>query len=75
VRIKLNDGPDLLVKATLAEVTAALNAATQANEPIVVNLPSGTFELNPGQVVSLAEEQQGLVENGQERRVREPEPA
>jgi hypothetical protein len=56
VRIKLDEGPDLVIRASLAEVTEALSTALKSGEPIRVKIPDGTFELRPERVVSVTNE-------------------
>ena len=56
VRIKLEEGPDLLIRATLTEVTSALAAAHESGEALPVKTSNGTFELKPERVLSVTTE-------------------
>src|SRR4051812_3463809 len=64
VLIKLDEGPDLVLHASLADVTEALSAALKSGDRIRVNVPDGTFELNPNRVVSVTTEPDQPEENG-----------
>jgi hypothetical protein len=64
VRIKLNDGPELVLRAALADVMESLAISLKSGEPFRVKLPEGTFELEPGRVVSVTLDQNLVGENG-----------
>ena len=66
IRIRLADGREVLVQATLDELEAALRAARERNQLVRVEQPDGTVvAISPEAVETLQEDQQaaaGLAE-------------
>ena len=75
VRIKLDEGPDLVIRASLGEVSETLAAALKSGEPIRVKIPDGTFELRPERVVSVTNEPEPAEANGAQSAPRRAVPA
>jgi hypothetical protein len=57
VRIKLSDGTEMLVEATLDELTKALRAASETGDVLKIEQPDGrVIAVTPQAVETLAEE-------------------
>jgi Asp-tRNA(Asn)/Glu-tRNA(Gln) amidotransferase B subunit len=66
VRIKLNDGTEMIVEATIDELTTAMRAATESGDVVKIKQPDGrVIAITPQAVEMLQEEpeaQAGLAE-------------
>lgn len=56
VRLKLSDGPDVILDADIGAVRDALRVGLTHNEPIQVETSRGAVVVNPQRVVLLVEE-------------------
>jgi hypothetical protein len=55
VRLKMDQGPDLVFLADIDEVNRAFQAALDGNEPMKVTTPNGAVAVNPHRVLYLEE--------------------
>ncbi|MDX6697694.1 MAG: hypothetical protein QOE65_1091 [Solirubrobacteraceae bacterium] len=65
VRMKLDEGPDLLVQASLRDATNALEAALDANELLQIHTSNGRVAVNPHRVLYLEEEESEVGQEAQ----------
>ena len=56
VRLKMDEGPNVVILASLDEVNRAFQAALDANEPLQVQTSDGVVAVNPQRVLYLQEE-------------------
>jgi hypothetical protein len=56
VRLNMDQGPNLVILASLDEVNRAFQAALDSNEPLQVETPDGRVAVNPRRVLFLQEE-------------------
>ncbi|HKF79770.1 MAG TPA: hypothetical protein VKB17_02980 [Thermoleophilaceae bacterium] len=61
VRLKMDQGPNLVILASLDEVNRAFQAALDSNEPLKVETPDGVVAVNPQRVLYLEEEAEGAL--------------
>jgi len=61
VRLKLRDGPNVVILGSLDEVNGAFQSALDSNEPLLVQTPDGLVAVNPQQVLYLREESEGAL--------------
>lgn len=67
VRIKLNDGTEMLVQATLDELTKALRAATERADVLKIEQPDGRVIAVTPQAVETIQEEPEAAEALRER--------
>jgi hypothetical protein len=60
VRLKMDQGPNLVLLESLDEVNRVFRAALEENEPIKVQTPDGVVAVNPHRVLYLEEEPEGV---------------
>jgi len=59
VRIKLSDGTEVIVEATVDEMTKAMKAATETGTVVKIEQPAGTiFAISPQAIETIQEEPQ-----------------
>jgi hypothetical protein len=57
IRIKLSDGTEMLVEATLDELRHAVRAATESGDMITIDRPNGrTMTISPQAIETMSEE-------------------
>jgi hypothetical protein len=61
VRLKMDEGPNLVILASLDEVNRAFQAALDSKEPLQVQTPDGVVAVNPQRVLYLQEESEGAL--------------
>jgi hypothetical protein len=59
VRLKMDNGPNVVIEASAAEVHRAFQAALDSNEPMKVRTPDGVLAVNPHRVLYLEENPPG----------------
>jgi hypothetical protein len=55
VRLKMDNGPNVVIQASAAEVHRAFQAALDSNEPMKVQTPDGVLAVNPHRVLYMEE--------------------
>ena len=59
VRLKMDQGSDVVILASLDEVNRVFQAALASKEPVKVQTPDGLVAVNPQRVLYLEEETEG----------------